>query len=106
MIVPPSKREDWAGIFLGALLKGAMDHLMLHKVVAFTHGVLDHLDDVETQGKEACMALAVLIHRAGGRVKITRAECEHLKELWMQQRTHDDGDVLEYRLMKQPPRGS
>lgn len=104
MIVSPSKREDWAGIFLSAFLKGVLNDYTVRELVHFTGHVLDQLEEVETDGKEALMVLSILVHRAGGHIRITRAECEDLKEMWMRKRTTHDGNVIEYQLLDEEPR--
>ena len=101
-----SKREDLAGIFLSAFLKGVLNDHTLRELVQFTDHVLDHLEEVEQDGKEATLILALMIRRAGGTVTIHHAELEKLRECWMQKRSDPERNTVKYRVVDHKPRGA
>jgi hypothetical protein len=90
---------DLAACFLRAVLAMHQNAFLVELVKQ----LVEQWEETEDEGKEAMLTVAMLVHRAGGRVRVSRRDYEAVKALWLQRRPSDEGDAIEYRVIDQPP---
>jgi len=88
-------------VFLHATLTSVYVQL-LSKLI---ESVFDRYEEMEKEGQEAMLTVAMLVHRAGGKAKLSWRDYELVKPRWLQRRSCGDG-MIEYRLVKGPPKDS
>jgi hypothetical protein len=96
-------RRDWAGIWLQLVVQSVYLTYLNEAWMQACYALIERIEQLENEGREAVMCMGVLVARAGGHVKIEKSEVRAIENLWLRRRTSKAGKFVEFQLQPEEP---